>query len=73
MLVASQVELLVKNLPASAGDIRDVGWIPELGRFPWRRKWQPTSVFLPGESHGQRSLAGYSPYSCQELDMTEMI
>ena len=40
----------------------DLGLIPGLGRFPWKRKWQPTSVFLPGESHGQRSLAGYSPW-----------
>ena len=37
----------------------------------WRRKWQPTPVFLPGEFHGQRKLVGYSPWSCQELDMTE--
>ena len=39
--------------------------------WPWRRKWQPTPVFLPGQSHGQRSLAGYSPWDCKELDMTE--
>ena len=38
---------------------------PWVGKIPWRKKWQPTSVFLPGESHGQRSLAGYSP---QQLD-----
>ena len=37
---------------------------------PWRRKWQPTPVFLPGKSHGQRSLAGYSPWCRKELDMT---
>ena len=37
----------------------------------WRRKWQPTPVFLPGESHGQRSLVGYGPWGCKELDMTE--
>ena len=37
----------------------------------WRRKWQPTPVFLPGKSHGQRSLAGYSPWGPKELDMTE--
>ena len=37
----------------------------------WRRKWQPTPVFLPGESHGQRSLVCYSPRGCKELDMTE--
>ena len=39
--------------------------------IPWRRKWQRTAVFLPGESHGQRSLAGYSPWGCKESDMTE--
>ena len=38
---------------------------------PWRRKWQPTPVFLPGESHGQKSLAGYSPWGCKESDTTE--
>ena len=37
----------------------------------WRRKWQPTPVFLPGESHGQRSLVGYSPWGRTESDMTE--
>ena len=37
------------------------GLIPGLGRFPWRREWQPTLVFLPGEFHGQRSLVSYSP------------
>ena len=36
----------------------------------WKRKWQPTPVFLPGESHGQRSLVGYSPWDRKELDMT---
>ena len=35
---------------------------PWIGKIPWRRKWQPTPVFLPGKSHGQRSLAGYSPW-----------
>ena len=39
----------------------------------WRRKCQPPPVFLPGESHGQSSLAGYSPWSCKELDMTEQL
>ena len=38
---------------------------------PRRKKWQPTPVFLPGKSYGQRSLAGYSPKGCKELDMTE--
>ena len=56
--VASQVALVVKNLPASAGDIRDTGSIPASRRSPRRRKWQSTPVFLPGESHGQRSQLG---------------
>ena len=39
---------------------------------PWRRAWQPTPVFLPVESHGQRSLVGYSPWGSKESDMTEV-
>ena len=50
----------VKNLLANAGD---VVLISVSGRFPWRRKWQPTPVFLLGKSHGQRSLVGYSSWS----------
>ena len=50
---------------------RRLGFCPWVGKIPWRRKWQPTPVFLPGKSHGQRSLAGYSPWGCQKLDMTE--
>ena len=41
---------------------------PWVGLIPWRRAWQPTLVFLPGEYHGQRSLAGYSPWGCKESD-----
>ena len=44
-----------------------------VGRTPWRRKWQPTPVFLPGESHGQRSLAGYSQWGHKELDTMEQL
>ena len=58
---ASQVALVVKNLPANAGGPKRCGFNPSVGKIPWRRAWQPTLVFLPGESHGQRSLAGYSP------------
>ena len=46
---------------------------PWFGKIPWRRAWQPTPAFLPGESHGQRSLVGYSPYGQKELDLTEAI
>ena len=38
------------------------GFDPWVGKIPWRRAWQPTPIFLPGEFHGQRSLAGYSPW-----------
>ena len=41
---------------------------PRVRKIPWRREWQPTPVFFPGESHGQRSLAGCSPRGCQDLD-----
>ena len=46
---------------------------PSVGKIPQRRKWQPTPVFLPGESHGQRSLAGYSPWGHKELEMTKQL
>ena len=64
---------MVKNLSANAGDIRDVGLIPGWGRSPERREWQPTPVFLPGKSSGQRSLAGYSSWGHKESDTTETI
>ena len=65
----------------SACNARDPGSIPRLERSPrerngyllWRRKCQPTPIFLPGESHGQRSLVGYSPWCQKELDTTEVI
>ena len=63
----------VKNRPPNAGDARDVGSIPGLGRFPLRRTRQPTAVFLPGESHGQKSLSGYSPWDSKELDTTWLL
>jgi len=55
------VALEVKNLAANAGDIRDMGLITWVRKISWKRAWQPTLVFLPRESHGQRSLAGHSP------------
>ena len=47
------------------------GFGPWIGKIPWRRKWQPTPIFLPEKSHGQRSLAGYSLQGHKELDTTE--
>ena len=67
---ASQGALVVKNQPANAGDIMRCGFDPWVGKIPWKRKWEPTPVFLPGESHGQRNLAGYSPWGLKELDTT---
>ena len=55
------------EVKASARNAGDLGSIPGSGRFPWRRKWQPTPVFLPGESHGRRNLTGYSPQGRKEL------
>ena len=45
---------------------------PWVGTIPWRRGWQPTPEYLPGESHERQSLAGYSPQSCKELEMSEV-
>ena len=59
---------MIKNPPPNAGDL---GSIPGSGRFPWRRKRQPTPVFLPGEPHGQRSLAGYSSWGRKKSDTIE--
>ena len=55
----SQVALVVKNLPSSTEDSREMSSIPGSGRSPGGGKWQPTPVFLPGEFHGQRRLVGY--------------
>ena len=60
--------LVVKNLPAGAGGVRRQGFDSWVGKIPWRREWQPTPVFLPGEFQGQRSLAGYSPRGLKESE-----
>ena len=58
----SQVALVVKNLPTNAGDVKDTGSFSGLGRSPrGQTTWQPTSVFVLGESHGRRNPAGYGP------------
>ena len=58
---------VVKNQPANGGDADS---IPGSGRFPWRREWEPTLVFLPGKSHGQRSLTATVHGLAKESDMT---
>ena len=64
---ASLVAQMVKNLP----QYRRPGFNPWMGRIPWRREWRPTPVFLPEEFHGQRNLAGYSPWGHKESNMAE--
>ena len=59
---------VVKNLPAIARDVKKPRFNLWVGKIPWRKKWQPTPVFLPREFHGQRSLVGYSPLTRKELD-----
>ena len=57
------------NLPA----VQETWIDPWVRKVPWRREWSPTPVFLPGEFHGQRSLAGYSPWGCRKLDTAERL
>ena len=54
---------MIKNLPVMGRP----GFDPWVGKMPWKREWPPTPVFLPGESHGQRGLAGYSPWGSQRV------
>ena len=65
---AAKVALVVKNPPSNARDVRD----PWVGKIPWRRKWQPTPVFFPGESHRQRSPVSCSPWGHKESDTTKV-
>ena len=60
-----------KGSTCQEGDARDTGSIPGSRRSPERRAWQPTPVFLPGEFHGWRSLTGYGPRGCKELNTTK--
>ena len=46
---------------------RRCGFYPWVGKIPWRKKWQPIAIFLPGKSHGQRSLVGYTPWGCKRV------
>ena len=62
--------LEVEDPPPSAGDKRH--WYdPWVGKMPWRKAWQSTQAFLPGKSHAQRRVKGYSPYGRNESDTTE--
>ena len=66
---------VVRNLPTIAGNAGNVGSVPRLMKIPWRREWQHPPVFLPGKSHGQRSLGDYiqSMGSKKKSDTTERL
>ena len=66
---ASLVAQMVKHLPT----VQEILVQSLVRKIPWRRKWQPTLVFLPRISHGLRSLVGYSPWGHKESDMTELL
>ena len=70
MIGTSLVAQRVKHLPSSS-KCRRPGFDPWVGKIPWRRKWQPTPVFLSGKPHGWRSLVAYSPWSHKESDITD--
>ena len=61
---------MVKNPPVDEGDINRGRFDPWVRKIPWRRVWQPTPIFLPGKSHGQRRLADYSHGISKESDTT---
>ena len=66
---ASLIAQMVKSLPA----VQETRAQSLSRKIPWRRVWQPTPIFMPGESHGQKSLVGYSPWGCKESDTTEQL
>ena len=68
---ASQVSLVVKKPPATCWRCKRHGFDPSVRKIPWRKKRQSIPLFLPGKSHGQRSLVNYSPWDRRELDMTK--
>ena len=74
-----KVQLHWENPPGGASDKEPTcrykrhGFDPKVGKIPWRRAWPPAPVFFPGEPHGQRSLAGYSPGGREESDTTERL
>ena len=70
---SSQVALVVKNLPANAEGMRDVGSIPGSGRTPGEGNGNPLQYSCLEKLHGQRSLVGYTPWGCKESDTTEQL
>ena len=77
LYVQQVIKCLISPGPPCDGRVcpqcRRLRFDPRVRKIPWRRKWQPTPALLPGKSHGWRRLAGYSPWGCKELDMTEQL
>ena len=80
--IVKDLQLLLKGFPGDASGkesscqcrrCKRQGFDPWLWKIPWSRKWQPTPVSLPGKSHGQRSLVGYSPWGRKESDVTQRL
>ena len=72
MFISHKILQTVNSLPTMQG--MQETWVdPWVRKMPWRKEWQPTPVFLPEESHGQRILVGYSPLCHIESDMTERL
>ena len=72
-LAASLIIFFANAALATELQCRRTKFKPWVRKIPWRRKWQPTAGFLPGKSHGQGSLGGYSPWDCQGSDMTDQL
>ena len=66
-----QLNLTLAQMVRSCLQCRRCGFDSWVGKIPWRREWQPSAIFLSGKFYGQRSLVGYSPWDCKELDTTE--
>ena len=73
-LLAQNIALWLElGFASPAGMMESLGFLSGsliFHKYGWRKKWQPIAVFLPGKSHGPRSVVGYSPWGCQELDRT---
>ena len=72
-LIPFRVSLVAQMVKRICLQCRRPVFDPWVGKIPWRREWLPTPVFLPGESHRQKRLAGYSPWNCKESDTTEQL
>ena len=70
--IKSKGGAISKDPACQCGRIKRHRFNPCMEKIPWKRAWQPTPVLLPGESHGQRRPAGYSPQGCTESDMTQV-